>query len=273
MINDTSNVKRYRFNKTVKQYSIPFRFWNDSEIAIYVYFSDSTEALLVNGVDYTLTNKENNRFLTLSDEKANLEDATYLVIQRTLAFEQAVDLYNGHPIDAEILEEALDKLTCITQQLNEKLERALLFNLAETKKIVVPLLENKAGKILGFDRETGESIELYEGLEQSAERAEAAAVLAKDNAESATVYVELARKWACAEEEIEENLYSARHYLEETKKLFEIFETLTIVDAETVNEYFAMPMGEGVGGVGETISGGAISSENIVSTDEIDKLF
>jgi len=75
-----------------------------------------------------------------------------LLIQRVVPLTQAVDLVNNSANDAETMEDTLDKLTMITQQLDEEKGRSLRIPPSETGTAALTVLPfDRANKFLSFD--------------------------------------------------------------------------------------------------------------------------
>ena len=76
-----------------------------------------------------------------------------LVLRRVTPQTQGLDLIENDPMPAENIENAFDKLTAITQELQEQLDRSI--KVSKTSTITNPELTSdasqRAGKLLGFD--------------------------------------------------------------------------------------------------------------------------
>lgn len=64
---------------------------------------------------------------------------------------QETDLKDAGPLRVEKLEDGLDKLTMLVQQLEERLDRALLIPRSETSSVELENSVTRASKLLGFD--------------------------------------------------------------------------------------------------------------------------
>jgi microcystin-dependent protein len=80
-----------------------------------------------------------------------LAATSYLVIQRIMPLEQQTTFANqgaAYPAD---IEAGLDYLTMVTQQLQDSLNRAIIFSAADTVEVDLPTATARANKFLGFN--------------------------------------------------------------------------------------------------------------------------
>lgn len=82
---------------------------------------------------------------------AAVTSAYYVVIERVLPLEQETDLQNQGAVYPVAIENALDYLTMLTQQLQDQLNRAIIFSVADTIEVTLPSAAARAGLFLGFD--------------------------------------------------------------------------------------------------------------------------
>lgn len=78
---------------------------------------------------------------------------------------QETDYTNNDPFDAETTESALDKLTLLTQQNTSLNSLALVFPSTDTGDKVLPIVSERADKLLGFDL-AGEPVAVISGRAQ-----------------------------------------------------------------------------------------------------------
>lgn len=129
---DTYEVKRYVGNDSASSFSIPWPFVADADIvAIQIDDASAVSTTLTLDSDYTLTGagSESGGTLTLSD--GALASGQTLVIYRDEAAEQTRDFVNGVAPSMTEVEAALDKLTRQVQQLEERINRAVLYSVTE----------------------------------------------------------------------------------------------------------------------------------------------
>lgn len=135
----------------------PVVFFDNEDIVVYVV-DDATgvATTLTENSDYTLTGGDGAvgtiRLDEGSDPWGALLSDTTLVIVRTVATTQETDFVNGDPSDAEVLEDAFDRLTMIAQQLKTNDDRVL--RQPDTDPVSIGALPNavdRASLYLGFD--------------------------------------------------------------------------------------------------------------------------
>jgi microcystin-dependent protein len=80
-----------------------------------------------------------------------LSSANYIVIERVMPLTQETDLLNQGAVYPQAIEDALDYLTMITQQLQDQLNRAIIFSVADTVEVTLPTATARANLFLGFN--------------------------------------------------------------------------------------------------------------------------
>lgn len=80
-----------------------------------------------------------------------LTSAYYFVIERVMPLEQETTLLNQGAALPAVIEDALDYLTMITQQLQDQINRSIVFSVADTTSVTLPTATARAGLFLGFD--------------------------------------------------------------------------------------------------------------------------
>lgn len=128
-------------------YTIPFRFWNASDIQVWVS-KNGSDVLLDPTTDYVIEEDQ----VTLSEE--TYERYMYyssITFLRVIDPIQPTDYANGMNIDAEKIERSLDKLTAITQQLSEAQSRSIQASVSEEGgNPVLPPLGGRENSLIGF---------------------------------------------------------------------------------------------------------------------------
>lgn len=74
-----------------------------------------------------------------------------ITLLREVPVTQETDLVNQGPFHPEVIEAALDKLTAIAQQHDEKLERSLKLSATATSNVSVDLPAPYASSVIGWD--------------------------------------------------------------------------------------------------------------------------
>lgn len=77
--------------------------------------------------------------------------ATYLVVERFVAEVQETDLTNQGGVYPQDIEDALDYLTMQTQQLQDQINRSIVFSVADTVESTLPAATARANLFLGFN--------------------------------------------------------------------------------------------------------------------------
>lgn len=80
-----------------------------------------------------------------------LAATSYIVIERTLPLKQETDLVNQGGVYPQSIEDALDYLTMVTQQLQDQLNRSIIFSVADSSSVTLPTASARAFSLLGFD--------------------------------------------------------------------------------------------------------------------------
>ena len=129
----------------------PYNFYifADSDLTVTkVLIADGTETVLTLTTDYTVSGAgvATGGNVTLGTAIAS----TYkLVIQRSLSKTQGSDYEAYGPLPSDTLETNLDKLTMITQELQEQIDRSLIASITETSGYTLP--SASANKFLGWN--------------------------------------------------------------------------------------------------------------------------
>lgn len=144
-ISSTDNRKEYTGNGVTTAFSFPYYFLTDADLKVY-----ANGTLKTITTDYTISGAGNpaGGTVTFGTAPAN---SVEVVIIRDPAITQAVDYVANDPFPAATHETALDRLTMISQRLNDKLGQALLVANNEQFSGVLPAAATRANKYLVFD--------------------------------------------------------------------------------------------------------------------------
>jgi len=140
MLTTTNNKKVFVGDGSTTVFYYDFEVLKAEDIKCIVIDTDGNETELVYQTDYTvdLTNSS----VSLSTP---LRNGYTLVIYREVDLTQETEYPENSPFPAKSHERALDKLTMITQQLAEKVDRAIVKSISESGNITfAPLEPNKA---------------------------------------------------------------------------------------------------------------------------------
>ena len=130
-ISNTTNKIIYQGDGSTKQFPFSFRIFDETDLVVSLYeIAIGIETELTLNSDYTVTINGDNGGTVIM---ATAPSSSYkLIIKRILPLTQETDYVEGDPFPAESHERALDKLTMITQQLNEQLDRTVKVDITQT---------------------------------------------------------------------------------------------------------------------------------------------
>lgn len=154
MIGNVINKERYTILSTtpsVSGYSIPFKYWDKSQISVVLTSSAGVETT-VDSASYTVTNPADSGTLAFVAGYTFPEGTALLTVVRTVTIEQQTDLRNGDVLDADTLENMFDTNVAMLQELNEKLDRTVRIPVSDPSLILqMPSSLIRANMLLGFD--------------------------------------------------------------------------------------------------------------------------
>lgn len=148
----TSDAKiQYNGDGAQTAFPIAFPFFDAAHIQAVRRESSGVEGVLTQGSDYTVGGGGGGTG-TLTATAAPASGVT-LTIRRVVPLTQDTDYPEGGAFPASSHENALDRLTMMTQQLDEGGGRALKFPVTDAESLSgeVPSSVDRAGRILGFD--------------------------------------------------------------------------------------------------------------------------
>ena len=154
-------------NGTLHSFAYEFKIFADGDLDVIIRSSTGTETVKQLNTDYIVTNAGIDaggnvlfKFNTGSSGDAHFsssdkrpQSGETVVIRRSLDLTQSTDYVANDPFAAEDHETALDRLTFITQEIQEELDRS--FKVSRTNTITTPEFTTSASdrtnKILSFD--------------------------------------------------------------------------------------------------------------------------
>lgn len=122
-ISTTESKISYNGNGTTTVFAFPYRFLANGDLVVIRVAANGTETTLVLNTDYTITGADSDDGGSITCTVAPAS-GTRLVIYRSVALTQETDYISGDAFPAETHERALDRLTMISQQLQEGLDRS-----------------------------------------------------------------------------------------------------------------------------------------------------
>lgn len=141
---------RYATNGTTGPFSVPFYFLDADHLAVYYTDGDGVETLLTRTTHYSVTGAGDPSGGAVTTV-ASYASGGFVTIIRAVPATQLVDYSQGDAFPAESHEQALDKITMLVQQQNEKLDRALVFAPSDTGSGQLPEVSIRANRLLAFD--------------------------------------------------------------------------------------------------------------------------
>lgn len=116
MITGQTTSNTYQGDGSNRVWNISFDFTDSSQIKFKVNGEEVTTNFALNTVAKTLT------YPTVASELDPLTSADEIVIYRDTNISQNIDFTNGGPLNAEMIEDGLDKLTMIAQEIKKVAE-------------------------------------------------------------------------------------------------------------------------------------------------------
>ena len=145
-VSSTTTRNEYNGNAATTTFSYTFRILDQSHIAVYV-----DDVLLTITTDYTVTGVGDSGGGSIEFVSAPASGTGNVVFVRDVPLTQETDYVENDPFPAESHEEALDKLTMITQQLSNSYLSSLRVPVVEGDVGDLPAAATRASKYLAFD--------------------------------------------------------------------------------------------------------------------------
>lgn len=138
---------------TQQTFAVPFEFFNDSDLSVYVDGVLKTE-----GTHYTITGGDGSTgnvvFVTATppavQQVLGATGGSTVVITRTTPIERTSDFSAGADINRAALNEQLDILTAMIADAKDRLDRSISLN-GYDAAVTLTLPANRAGKVIAFD--------------------------------------------------------------------------------------------------------------------------
>lgn len=134
---------------TQSVFSVPFEFFEDSDVNVYVDGVQKTE-----GSDYTLTGGEGSTgTLTFSSGVTGASGGSTVVLFRRIAIERTTDFQVGQDINRTALNEQLDTLTALVADMNDRWDRSVHIEDFDTGQVnfVLPPKAQRVNAYFAFD--------------------------------------------------------------------------------------------------------------------------
>lgn len=150
MVTTETNVVRYDFTSSVKDYRFSFPFQHRSEISVIATDSSDADSILKENQDYTVSFPGEAGVVSLLGD---ISSKTWkkITIVRDMQMTQTADLENNQKMDADVIEAALDRLAMQVQQIAEETSRTLKLPVTEAPgSTSLPHKTDRKGKVIGF---------------------------------------------------------------------------------------------------------------------------
>lgn len=159
-VSSTSNRKEFAGNDVTTAFATsPVIFFDDSDLEVYTVVTTTGVATLKTlTTHYTVSGGDGSTgTVTMLTAPTSAET---LVIVRTLPLTQETDLVQNDLSDAEVQEDAFDKLTMIDQQLSARIERSLVLADSDISGASTELPIPAANALLGWN-DTASALQNY----------------------------------------------------------------------------------------------------------------
>ena len=123
-VSTTESRIGYNGNGATTAFAFPYRFLANADLVVTLVRADTTQVVKVLNTDYTVTGAGDDAGGTVTMMVAPAT-GQQLVIVRDVPLTQETDYISGDPFPAESHETALDKLTMISQRLNNLISRSI----------------------------------------------------------------------------------------------------------------------------------------------------
>ncbi len=153
-VSTTSNKVSFSANGSTTVFAYNFKIFADADLTVIIRAADGTETTKTLTTHYTVSGAGSasggNVTFTSGNTPANGET---VVIQRKLTLTQGTDYVANDPFPAESHEDALDRLTFITQQIQEEVDRSIKASVTNTISGATFTLSasDRANKVFAFD--------------------------------------------------------------------------------------------------------------------------
>ena len=154
IINDTSSRVTYTATSGQTEFTIPFEFFDETDIVVYVEGSLlSYNASPADNTEYSVTGAGSNgtKKITVGGAGVTLNDV--VLIYRDVPLERLSDFATSGPFDIETLNTELDKIVALLQQANDGRNLSLRVPASDevTSVATIPNSTTRATKVLAFD--------------------------------------------------------------------------------------------------------------------------
>ena len=165
-VSSTTTKVSYSGNASTAVFAYTFKVFNASELVVITRVNatgaetkqEQNTAYIVDGVDNANGGNVTFKYNTGNPSDPNYSVTDYrpqtgetVVIKRVLPLTQTTDYTPNDPFPAEVHEESLDRLTFMSQQQQEEIDRSFKFAETDAGTASIPSASVRASKYLGFD--------------------------------------------------------------------------------------------------------------------------
>ena len=153
-ISTTTIKNSYSGNGSTTVFNYTFKVTDEDDIEVIIRSSDGTETTKTISTHYNVSGVGNANGGSVTFTSGNVPTANQtVVLRRDTPQTQGVDLIENDPLPANTLEDALDKVTSITQELQEESDRSIKISRTNTMTSTEFTVDatNRANKLLSFD--------------------------------------------------------------------------------------------------------------------------
>ena len=153
-ISTTTIKNSYSGDGSTTAFTYTFKITDQDDIDVIIRSANGTETTKTITTHYTVSGVGNAGGGTITFTSGNIPTNTETVLlRRSTPQTQGVDLIENDPLNADTLEDALDKLTSINQELQEEVNRSIKISITNTMTSTEFTVDatNRANKLLAFD--------------------------------------------------------------------------------------------------------------------------
>ena len=151
-VSSTTTKNSYSGNASTTTFAYGFKIFADADLTVILRASTGVETVQTLTTHYTVTNAGVDTGGNVEFGSAPASGVT-VVIRRNMAITQATDYVANDPFPAATHEDALDRLTFISQQMQEESDRSIKLSRTNTMTSTefTTSAADRASKILAFD--------------------------------------------------------------------------------------------------------------------------
>nr|DAJ93806.1 MAG TPA: tail fiber protein [Caudoviricetes sp.]DAN02658.1 MAG TPA: tail fiber protein [Caudoviricetes sp.] len=130
---NTTTKLQYKGNGENRTFGITFPLADGSHLRLFLTTPQGVESEITKNFAFSDT-LDSITYPTLESGMEPLADGYTLTLLRQTPPTQELDLQSGHALDAEELERGFDKLTCLVQEAQEQMARAICYPVSAEEK-------------------------------------------------------------------------------------------------------------------------------------------